>query len=465
MQVFTYFTHLRFLCWLAIAAACPSFSLSATTQTQLLFPDDSNDASLKTPGHKGIGPIEDSSSTPRSDRNTLFTKIQPDPTKGKIFIYFPIDGHQPTTERAAHWSQANTDNDPNSPITKWYMRMFGWTDPNNTDDVALHMGFIGDFHNAIIEVSSNIEGVSKEAAAENFWGIFRSVATDPVGRVLLYRLLIEIRRDYRPDNKTFADRTQGLRKEVLSMGVFQDSKFFLDSKGVEESFRILFSMDQKNIPVLKYNDGLSVQEEERDLSIGLFHEMLHWLHLLRDPSRYSKETRSDTDNKGESLAEIYFGSSRTREHIVNSWADQRGFIDEEEIRTILGVLDAKHFFIKRLLCNTFGKDLSQHVAKYNFVEGDDLSENVYRLSWSYRASGMKPFQEFQEQNMRWGHTNSVSIEQNSTPTIQSIPRYIFAHFVAIHCFNIIYNKNDYWSYIASATLEPERDSNSGCLSF
>lgn len=40
-------------------------------------------------------------------------------------IYFPEDGSQPSTSDAIKYSLANIDNTPNSPITKWYMRMFG----------------------------------------------------------------------------------------------------------------------------------------------------------------------------------------------------------------------------------------------------------------------------------------------------------------------------------------------------
>jgi hypothetical protein len=40
-------------------------------------------------------------------------------------IYFPEDGSQPTTPEAVQYSCANIDNRENSPITEWYMKMFG----------------------------------------------------------------------------------------------------------------------------------------------------------------------------------------------------------------------------------------------------------------------------------------------------------------------------------------------------
>lgn len=38
-------------------------------------------------------------------------------------IYFPADGHQPTTLEAVQYSSANIDNRENSPITEWYMKI------------------------------------------------------------------------------------------------------------------------------------------------------------------------------------------------------------------------------------------------------------------------------------------------------------------------------------------------------
>ncbi len=196
MRVFTYCTHLTRL---TLGLFCAFFGThystwSATNQRAqghypLEFPGDPQVPDtlpvFKTPGHCGIHTSSGHDDVPYSQQNERFTKIQPDPTKDEVFIYFPVDGHQPTTEQAAHWSQANTDNDPNSPITKWYMRMFGWTDPNNTDDVELKMGFgitIGQEQqppNKIINLGSSMlvdtevdmeKDGRKITRAEAFWG-------------------------------------------------------------------------------------------------------------------------------------------------------------------------------------------------------------------------------------------------------------------------------------------------------
>lgn len=44
------------------------------------------------------------------------------PVAGDINIYFPQDGHQPTTPEAAAWSCSNVNNNN---ITDWYVRAFG----------------------------------------------------------------------------------------------------------------------------------------------------------------------------------------------------------------------------------------------------------------------------------------------------------------------------------------------------
>lgn len=51
-------------------------------------------------------------------------------------IYFSTDGHQPTTQEAVAWSCANIDNRENSPITEWYMKMFGVIPFQNTGNPA-----------------------------------------------------------------------------------------------------------------------------------------------------------------------------------------------------------------------------------------------------------------------------------------------------------------------------------------
>jgi hypothetical protein len=118
-------------------------------------------------------------------------------------IFFPVDGSQPTTEQAVKWSCANVQDDA---VTEWYMKMFGL----QTEE--LHMGFsnasnsitpdsIITLDNSVGEQKTGIcvlgetPATRKDAFIENF----RIIASTSVGRVLLYRLLIEIRRQKNGD--------------------------------------------------------------------------------------------------------------------------------------------------------------------------------------------------------------------------------------------------------------------------
>lgn len=206
---------------------------------------------VETPGHKGfvtathnINPVFPNKNIALANDGDNFTWIQV-PNANDADIYFPVDGRQPTTPEAVAWSCANVDvdNREDSPITKWYMRMFGWT--NSPEETPLQMGFapltseeLGDLYkkwNNLIEkkfylntslgnsdqdITSKPETIitfdksMDENNKQKFWEIFHEEASVPVGRILLYRLLIEIRRTRggigaldsgTPETKEFAD--------------------------------------------------------------------------------------------------------------------------------------------------------------------------------------------------------------------------------------------------------------------
>ena len=161
-----------------------------------------------------------------NNANTPFqnaTIVNPVPAN-EVNIYFPADGSQPTTPEAARWSCANIDNRENSPITDWYIRAFGGDEaleyskngmPKKLPYTVPKLGakkltseqMIETYKSStdypkgkkilksqncvehIITVNGD-DGVFKKS----FWKTFRVIASDPVGRVLLYRLIIEIRR-------------------------------------------------------------------------------------------------------------------------------------------------------------------------------------------------------------------------------------------------------------------------------
>jgi hypothetical protein len=174
--------------------------------TLVTFPNDDNNPALRTPGWQCERRTEVNGANSDDDQ---FTHIRV-PGMGldaAADIYFPVDGSQPTTQQAATWSCADENAGPDSPITKWYMQMFG--DPT-ASGAPLQMGFDQAGNDAAIITLKNVGGAADNvdvtpttlqnpagsyfSRAEAFWHTFREVATDPRGRELLYRLLIEIRR-------------------------------------------------------------------------------------------------------------------------------------------------------------------------------------------------------------------------------------------------------------------------------
>ena len=149
-------------------------------------------------------------------------RLQRPPQHVETNIYFPIDGSQPTTPEAVKYSCANIDNRLDSPITEWYMQMFGvipfnannyikagWSAPalgngaiNEQRIISFDTNCAGPPHDQCSVVSyenphriddPNVPGaqISRRTLFER---AFRKIASTSVGRVLLYRILLEIRR-------------------------------------------------------------------------------------------------------------------------------------------------------------------------------------------------------------------------------------------------------------------------------
>ncbi len=115
-------------------------------------------------------------------------------------IYFPCNGVQPTTEEAAEYSCANVDNTLDSPITNWYMQMFGIQKYQN-EFLSLGLNLNNNPYR-ILDISDlstqdpDNELPKKYASQQDaFIQNFKEIASTSVGRTLLYRILIEIRRN------------------------------------------------------------------------------------------------------------------------------------------------------------------------------------------------------------------------------------------------------------------------------
>jgi hypothetical protein len=400
-------------------------------------------------------------------------------------IYFPADGHQPTTPDAVAWSCANVDaNLPedqrlNSPITNWYMKMFGVIPIEEERDEYIAAGFIklltkdklnhiisthmqdlvkinipvaifnrreelreklklfhdvryfiinminsyGDNFgknvrkspeefkllnerlNAEFKKLSDIKIDSKDGIKFNIYKVdlskyntlqepmatriisfdqsvqeedkkafvtlFRKIASTPVGRVLLYRLLVEIRRKkdniQSPENGAqINDIFLENRSKSLSLVVkpgntsypiaFYGSEVILFStagtnqEGIGQIVPTIITNKQDNYRVIKRCNS--------NYDTDVFHEMIHWFHALREPIRNSVEKlETSIFTHYDNIAKHYFENlegyeddgrkdvaSRVWHHIL------------EEFRTIMGA-----------------------PQNNDYLEGDDICENLYRM--------------------------------------------------------------------------------------
>ena len=325
-------------------------------------------------------------------------------TNPAAHIYFPVDGRQPTTEEAVVWSCANVDNREHFPITEWYMKVFGVIpidggDANNNDNY-IKAGWTGsqnpeavriisfDFENSantssVAEVSLYCQGESSSSRSsiskleKCFLDTFRKIASTSVGRVLLYRLLIEIRR--------YQEDMNGTRKGAWGMDLPSEERLddIIEKRNIYRSIKIesgdlSFSINCPSISIEDARLKLSIlgklEEKysnivlgETPLDVCIFHEMIHWYHWLRNAVRFNKESDNIYGIRLDCalLSKHYWGKVVDKNDnnmeirmliSEKNWKNTFDLVDFEEIRAILGA----------------------PAAIQGFLNGDELSENLYR---------------------------------------------------------------------------------------
>ncbi len=316
--------------------------------------------------------------------------------KNNYVIEFPLDGHQPTTEEAVKYSCANVDNGEDSPITEWYMKMFGieplsgntyleagYTTENKTCKIInlaccdcysltetnlTAMNVVGSFS------SSTSDEVKEEIKlrTNTFRTIFRQIASSSIGRIFLYRLLIEIRRksvndnegitedlDQMPNNEKFRNNA---RSVTVSYGFWegrcinphvQEWRYFPAT--LTESSKISITFDSVPIFIIQGKEMIRHLTTKKEIAALMFHEMLHWYQDLRAYQR--------TQNERVSISESGVSSQMTFQNCVQEWYNTiKYWIDEAYFRG-----DEL-----RVICGNMNEDAR------NVLCGDDLSENAFR---------------------------------------------------------------------------------------
>lgn len=376
----------------------------------------------------------------------------------KFNIKFPKNGKQPTTKDAAIWSCANSK-DPS--VTEWYIHMLGGgacskisfpklfpqqalkaihplKRPLFKTPYPLKMGF-----DLPLDITKDKrkqkaipiiqcckkqsdfqaeEGIIMGDTEEHFfWETFRQIAENPIGRVLLYRILIEIRRQdasgegctefnsESPESKIQRNNARSLRILQLNWdnwtyqyAIGPDEIAPIQSPGIICCY--LAKENRANVTLVHKdeNDQYYTQHtrEENDstyFQTSLFHEMLHWYQQLRAPERCIQESNIPLENLNQpSLFDIYAYSPPIP---YLSWGCDPLCLLAGELRVICG---------RSLESST------------DYLEGDDLSENALRCSLNTY--------------MRFGHGVAIPLAKLVTqPAVQ------LASNTAITCVSEITN--------------------------
>lgn len=334
----------------------------------------------------------------------------------ELRIYFPTDGTQPTTPEAAAYSCANTDNEKDSLlVTDWYLKMFGLIPINQAEinDAIAHeadpvapiyvqagydkenivqriISYNQDTMENVFDMVNDLTDSQPKTRKQFFFEKFNKIASDPVGRVLLYRILIEIRRhdgfciDALENNPNIllAKDPKESRNRCRSISIiWNDQDFKYDTTPPQSTI----NFNSKSSPIqvvgrVGKEDLVSIVTQEHNLFASLFHEMLHWFHSLRNPTRmyFEQGGVSLKTLKTAKLTDLfdiggyfYSNPNETSERIALStklWISDssKPHISLEEMMTVLGAPPLDMY--------------QKHDKEYYYLEGDDLSENLFRVS-------------------------------------------------------------------------------------
>jgi hypothetical protein len=375
-----------FLALLAIFSVCGQNMLGAA-RACVRFPahQELGHSGIKT--SKAHPTAQNEVAVPYANDNAQYTQIRIDQD---TYIYFPVDGRQPTTEQAAEWSCANVDN---SKITQWYAKMFG-------KDGLLKMGFDENGRCVHIISPGGMRGATRGIRKIDFFGgVFLKIASNPLGRVFLYRLLIEIRRQMGmqgcQEQAPSDANTRNFARSVIIRNVDEDEWAYIPTDDPD-------GRREKHVPVIcayfdpqdrhprqaivgnvgNWHTELKDEDNDEYLQSSLFHEMLHWYQELRDKDRFDRER--------------FLPISRIQAHDI---ADEYSYYNKPIPYLSWGIP-----FVTGVELNEIRVICGSNRGAPGYLEGDDLSENAFR-----RVAGY---------GVVFGHDgdnigNSLVVEQNA----------------------------------------------------
>lgn len=390
-----------------------SIGFGAAQTRRLSFPSDSCPSQLQTPGYLGSKECSKLVRIKHALEGQKFIHIQIMPNEDSI--YFPLDGEQPTTEQAVEWSCAHVgSNQLNHPVTNWYVEMFGG--PCADGRPNLKMGFAPLNKAEKDQVQSSIEIITLKDSRKNevddmderpssiedseqkgkklnrkeaFWYTFRQIAANPVGRVLLYRLLIEIRRIDNKGNGCQSIKNGIMERCLNKRNNLRNIVIEWNDNDSHNNNRIRFNTNERECPTISAlisEIGLAqIEMRPCDQVQRFFHELLHHFHQLQDKDRHDIEKNSASINDfldKKSLSSYFWCNmegSNNDERIKNSiipWIrlnkknKRMTYINLEDLRTICGSPTATLYFVKTC----------RNLPDFKIHNGDDLSENLFLWS-------------------------------------------------------------------------------------
>lgn len=301
-------------------------------------------------------------------------------------IFFPIDGSQPTVEEAVEYSCANAPAD--SAVTDWYMKIFGVIPYEGGKFVLAGYNVIGE--KRIIDFDEK----SADNKIKEYISAFRKMASSPVGRVMLYRMLLEIRRKTGCDRNDVGSYIPSIGSERIGCVriVFEKdtNRFSLSNENLKNAYAgegvIFHDFSPAQYPVLKGMKIVMCKPEEDIADATIFHEMLHWFHSLTDPERLQKESyiEKKKDWFDSNIGSYYLIHKDKNEKTIEKNVDKalKCWTKIEELRNICGMPKKEEI---EKLCKRFNLENDTLLLYYKALLGknlpsDDLSENLYRLS-------------------------------------------------------------------------------------
>lgn len=289
---------------------------------------------------------------------------------------------QPKYDRlAANLSCANVNDEA---ITNWYVQMFGLSGSDETDK-NVHMSRFTMFDRVFhLEAKPIIFDQSlNDEQRYMFINAFKKIASIPVGRVLLYRILIELTRCCGDGNNIkWADCHMVERDNCRLINlVFQHGNIVMYNS--EDEYRTL------NININDYSSYCSAglngvyQVSDQGLDVGLFKKLNSWYHLLFDSQHTCAFLNSSISSlTGQNIADPLLKYCATIGDDLNAWWSS----SVEDIRSILGEM--------------------------NHDYGLGISENAYRFSRDYEefvaCKGRKIF----SWQVHWGNCYDSRIRPN-----------------------------------------------------